>query len=158
MFFRGKRGGPKERRRSVRIEGPALAAFYWTGGVSTPCRVGNICRRGAYIKTDQEWYAGTILHLILEPQIQAGVDDAKVRAYLQEQFGTGISGGFAPSPPSPEGTRTFGLWARIVHTHSGGMGMEFILTDRQEEREFDRFLEAALKGSGVNLLAKSSRS
>jgi hypothetical protein len=71
MFFRSKGGAPKERRRTARVEGPALAAFYWTGGVSTACRVRNVCRHGAYIETNQEWYAGTVLHVVLEPHAEA---------------------------------------------------------------------------------------
>jgi len=166
MFFRKR--GPKERRRAARVEGPALAAFYWTGGISNPCRVCNICRKGAYIETDQEWYVGTVLHLVLEPH--------------------------AASQPSPEGTKTFGLWARIVHStplanahdrpqnafsvdegaparqnafrvhesdpnqdavrvhenglysssRSRGMGMEFMIMDRAEEQALNLFLESAV--------------
>jgi hypothetical protein len=112
MFFRSKGGAPKDRRRTARVEGPALAAFYWTGGVSTPCHVSNICRKGAYIETDQEWYTGTVLHLVLAPRVPEGPDDANVGGYLLEHYGTEIGGGFAPSTPSTEANRTFGLWAR----------------------------------------------
>jgi hypothetical protein len=146
MFFRGKRGGPKERRRSVRVDGPELAAFYWTGGISTPCRVCNICRKGAYIETDQDWYAGTVLHLVLEPRVPAGVEEAGVHGHLLEHYSGETAGGFTPSQPAAEVSRTFGLWARIVHTDSRGMGMEFIMRDRDEERIFNLFLETAIKG------------
>ena len=110
MFFRGKRGKPEDRRRTARVEGPALAAFYWTGGVSTPCRVCNICRKGAYIETNQDWYAGTVLHLVLESHVPADADDAKVRGYLLEHYGAEIAGGFAPSQPSTVASTSFGLW------------------------------------------------
>jgi len=165
MFFRKR--GPKERRRGARAEGPALAAFYWTGGISNPCRVCNISRQGAYIETDQEWYVGTVLHLVLEPH--------------------------ASSQLAPDSAKTFGLWARIVHTapltndppqnafrvdesvptrlnalraresdpppqnefmahesgqhslsNSRGMGMEFMIMDREEEQAFTLFLESAI--------------
>jgi hypothetical protein len=146
MFFRGRRGEPKDRRRTARVEQPALAAFYWTGGVSTPCRVCNICRKGAYIESDQEWFTGTVVHLVLEPRVPAGPGDATVRGYLLEHYGTEIGGGFATPTPSSEAHRTFGLWARIVHTDSRGMGMEFVMTDREEELAFNLFLDAALGG------------
>ena len=168
MFSWIKRGKPQERRREARVDGPSLAAFYWTGGISNPCRVCNISRKGAYIETDQNWYVGTILHLVLESN--------------------------ALSQPSPETNPTFGLWARIVHTepltdphnrvpqnelgirerelagqnagrvHQGdsttpselrpnesgpyspspsrGMGMEFVLTDRRQATELKQFLDA----------------
>ena len=102
------------------MEGPALAAFYWTGGVPNPCRVSNISRKGAYIETDKDWYKGTVLHLVLECQ---------------------------PAPqPARDSTKPFGLWARIVRADPRGMGMEFIMTDRQEEAEFKQFLETAIGG------------
>jgi hypothetical protein len=146
MFFRSKRGKPKERRLAARVEEPTLAVFYWTGGISNPCRVCNISRTGAYIETDQDWYVGTILHLVLEPRSPAGLDAGKVREYLSEHHGVEIGGGFAPFSPPKEANRTFGLWARIVRTDSRGMGMEFVLTDRREAAEFKRFLEAAIIG------------
>src|ERR1035438_9568919 len=117
MFLWGKRGEPKDRRRVARAAADALRAFYWTGGVSHPCRVRNINRRGVYIETDQHWCVGTVLHLSLE----------------RDPLG---------QPPAGA-TEAFGLWARVVHADSSGMGMEFVRSAPEEEREFHRFLETA---------------
>jgi len=129
MFLRGKR---KERRRAARVAGPALAAFYWTGGVSHPRRIRNISRNGAYIETETDWYVGTVLHIVLERP--------------------------ASCQPSPEATKPFGLWARVIHTDSCGMGIEFIMKEREEKREFNRFLETTIEKFGVNLAATFSQS
>jgi len=111
--------------------------------------VANICPKGAYIETDQEWYTGTVLHLVLEPQSPAGPDDAQLRGYMSEHYGTESGGGLAPTSPT-EANRTFGLWARIVHTDSRGMGMEFVMMDREEELAFNLFLDTALGRKSAN--------
>jgi hypothetical protein len=119
MFLQGKRGKPKDRRRAARALAPALTAFYWTGGVSHPCSVRDISLRGAYIETKTDWYAGTVLHLVLERN---------------------------PSGERPaEAAKTSGLWARVVRTDPHGMGMEFLMRNREEEREFNRFLETTIE-------------
>jgi len=42
----------------------------------------------------------------------------------------------------------FGVWAEVVRAEAGGMGVKFIMRNRNEEREFQRFLGAVL-GEGV---------
>lgn len=127
MFLRRKRDGPKDRRRAVRVAEPALAAFYWTGGVSNPCCVRDISREGAYIETTKEWCSGTVLQLILESK--------------------------RPQEPPAGTAKRFGLWARVAHADAHGMGMEFILADREGAGQFSRFLEMTM---GLTLPPKST--
>jgi hypothetical protein len=104
----------KDRRRAARIGGPALTAFYWTGGVPEPVRVRDISGRGAFIETKTDWCAGTLIHVVLEHE------------------------GSESSPKV-----SFARWARIVRNVDGGKGMQFLELSRVEEMEFQRFLKVA---------------
>ena len=119
MYLWGKRSERKNRRRAARVEKPVLTAFYWTGGVSNPCRVRDISRRGIYIEAEKEWFVGTLLQLVLQRP--------------------------PSTEPSPEPARSFALWARIVRADPCGMGMEFIMRDASEGSEFKQFLETAIE-------------
>jgi hypothetical protein len=115
------RGRPKERRKKARSPAPAFKAFYWTGGLCLRLRVCDIGEGGAYIETGADWCVGTVIHLVLECDGQ-GQSSSKA---------------------------AFGLWARIVYIDFRGMGMEFDNMDRQQQRQFQQFLET---GIGVSRL------
>jgi hypothetical protein len=116
-----RRNKPKDRRRTARAARPGLTAVYWTGGVSQPLRVRDISQGGAYIETEAEWCAGTLIHLVLD------------------------YGGSGQSPPKA----AIGLWARVVRVDAHGMGMQFAQMDRAEEQRFRQFLETSIGSLGV---------
>jgi hypothetical protein len=135
VFLTAERGRTDERRRAKRVASPAVRAFYWTGGVSRPYQIRDISSGGLCIESAQEWYLGTIAHIVLET--------------------------YQPEAPSPGATATLGLWARAIHTAGGGMGLEFIVMDRRDEDNLQRFLTAILGGSGMkpkSFLEKLKRS
>jgi hypothetical protein len=82
---------------------------------------------GAYIETAQEWCAGTVLQVVLESN--------------------------QPQELSAEAPKRCGVWARVAHADAGGMGMEFILADRESAGQFSRFLEMTM---GLTLPPKST--
>jgi hypothetical protein len=92
-----------------------LIALYWTGGVPRPYRIRDISSSGAFIETKDEWYVGTMLHLVLQHD--------------------------GSSHLSPK--TALGLWAHVVRAGAGGMGVSFIMRSRNEQKEFQRFLDAA---------------
>jgi hypothetical protein len=97
-----------------------LLALYWTGGVPRPYRIRDISSIGAFIETKDEWYVGTMLHLVLEHD----------------------------GPGHLSRKTALGLWAQVVRAGAGGMGVSFIMRSRNEQKEFQRFLAAAF-GEGV---------
>ena len=113
----------KDLRQAVRTLRPAITALYWTGGVCRPLRLRDVSASGAYIKTNIDWCVGSVVHLVL---LGAGSGKARDRS-----------------------TRpTFALWARIVHTDSRGMGVQFLMRDSKEEKQVRRFLETIPATSG----------
>ena len=111
-----------DRRRAVRIEGPALTALYWTGGAPHPYRVRDIHAHGAYVETEDHWCAGSVIYLVLEH-----------------------NGSCQPSDKAADGV---GLWTEIVRVDSSGMGVEFIMMDRKQERKLQQLLEGIAGESG----------
>ena len=121
MFLAEERGKPKERRASGRVATPHIHAFYWTGGRSKPLPLRNISENGAFVETAAEWCCGTIVHLVLEST------DSTTEA--------------------PSEHLSIGLWGQVIHIASDGIGLQFIVMDRQEEKNFRRFLKYSLGGS-----------
>lgn len=55
-----------ERRRAERRTMPGLVAFYWDGGIPAPRSVREISLTGMYLVTEERWYLGTIVRLVLQ--------------------------------------------------------------------------------------------
>ncbi len=121
MFLAEERGQPKERRRAKRIVNPPIQAYYWTGGRSRPLPLLNVSETGAFVQSDTEWCPGTIAHFVLE------CNDSELQA-------------------QPENL-ALSVWAQIVHITPEGMGLQFIIMDRQEEKKFQKFMDLSLGGA-----------
>jgi hypothetical protein len=59
------RGSP-ERRRAERFHEPGTVAYYWDGSVPLPHEIRDISLTGAYLRTPERWYPGTIVKLALK--------------------------------------------------------------------------------------------
>jgi hypothetical protein len=112
MKWFSRRGGRKELRRSRRFETSGVVASYWNGGAARPQPVRDLSLTGTRVETPDRYYPDTLIYVCLE----AG----------------------AGAEPAPEDS--FGLWARVVRRVPDGLGLEFVFEDRQELKEFRRFL------------------
>jgi len=56
----------KDNRRAERRPGPPLIAHYWTGAAPAGQGIQDISATGLYLQTEQRWYPGTVVKLILQ--------------------------------------------------------------------------------------------
>lgn len=56
----------RDRRRSDRMSGPKLVAYYWTGSRPERHEVRDISPTGIYVVTEDRWYPGTVVKLTLQ--------------------------------------------------------------------------------------------
>jgi PilZ domain len=54
-----------DRRRSLRIPAPGLAAYFWTGGPPKAHPVRDISATGLYVVNQERWYLGTLVRMTL---------------------------------------------------------------------------------------------
>jgi hypothetical protein len=91
-----------------------LTASYWTGAAPCPRPVREIGMAGAVIETDDAYYPGTLMHVILDA----------------------LDGAHSSHPAV-----SFAVWARVVRKIPKGICVEFLFKDRQEIDDFQRYLE-----------------
>lgn len=104
-----------ERRRSPRIDGEDLVAYYWTGTIPAPRQVRGIGRYGAFIVTPDTFYPGTLVQIVFEDRA-AGVPD-----------GSG--------PPH------ICVYGKALRRAADGLAVAFLFGDAKERRRFSRFLD-----------------
>src|SRR5512138_3372591 len=63
-----------ERRRSPRIDGEDLVAYYWTGAIPSPREVRQIGLHGAFIVAPDRFYPGTLVQIVFEDRATGGQD------------------------------------------------------------------------------------
>jgi hypothetical protein len=56
----------RERRKATRQEAPELVAHYWDGAAPLPHDIRDISATGLYLLTEQRWYPGTVVRLVLQ--------------------------------------------------------------------------------------------
>ncbi len=56
----------EDQRRGERMPFPNMIAFFWTGGVPKPYKIGNISVSGFYLMTDERWSPGTVIRMTLQ--------------------------------------------------------------------------------------------
>jgi hypothetical protein len=103
-----------ERRRSRRQWVSGLTAVYWSGGVGHPWPVCEISHSGAAIETPDDWYGGTLVHLVLEHRSGDG--------------------------PKSDSVATCSVWARVVRRGFQGVCVEFMPRDEAEGVGLRRFI------------------
>jgi len=103
----------RERRRAQRNWVNGLTVVYWSGGVGHPWPVSEISLSGAVMETPDDWYGGTLVHLVLENR----------------------NGGTNAEPAD-----TCGVWARVVRRGFQGVCVEFMPRDEAESLALRRFI------------------
>lgn len=69
---------PRDRRGAERRESPPLIAYYWDGAAPRAHEIRDISPCGLFVKTEERWYPGTLVRLIL--QKTNGAADASERS------------------------------------------------------------------------------
>jgi hypothetical protein len=64
----------RERRKAQRQESPHVVAHYWDGAAPLPHRIRDISSTGLYLLTEQRWYPGTVIRLVLQRSSAAETD------------------------------------------------------------------------------------
>ena len=115
----------RERRRAARRETPNLVAHYWDGAGPMAHPIRDISSTGIYLLTEQRWYPGTLVRLLLQ---RAGV---------------------AETDPD----RSITVNAKVVRSGRDGVGFALLLPDKHSPRSqsfnsdgadrltFNRFLQ-----------------
>ena len=124
---------PEPRRRAPREPATGLAAYFWTGGPPEPHNVKNISATGLYLLTEERWYPGTLVMMVLK---KPGESEESVELSLS-------------------------VHAQAVRSADDGVGMQFIMADSPPARsqpdaqsnaagrkELDRFLMQLRRGKG----------
>ena len=98
-----------------------LVAHFWNGGAPKRYEVKKVNLRGAYVLTDDKWYPGTILTMMLRYDPY----------YVQV---AAISG---------SGKASMRVRAKIVHFGEDGVGVRFVFLNEKERRQLRDFLSGA---------------
>lgn len=112
-----------ERRRSPRIEGEDLVAYYWTGAIPDPRVVRQIGLDGADIIAPESFYPGTVLQMVFEDRA-ASREDGTANPHIC-------------------------VSAMMLRRVADGFCVAFPFADAAERRRLDHFL-GALKRRGRN--------
>jgi len=117
--------GPQEQdaRRAPRLPGPPVVAYYWDGATPEGRRLLDISQTGAYLCTDERWYVGTLVRLIVQ----------KHRCGQEEQ-------GHAGQEESPDNSVC--IPCRVVRKGADGVGVEFLFPSVEERESVLRFIAA----------------
>jgi Flp pilus assembly protein TadG len=101
-----------EQRRAERYPETGTVAYYWDGSVPVPHEIRDISLTGAYLRTPERWYPGTIVKLTLK-----------------------TNGARAVAPAESIEVR-----CRVVRQGPDGVGLQFISHELEERRGLRRFL------------------
>jgi len=110
---------PEEPRRAPRSPEPEILVHYWDGSAPEGRHLRDISQTGAYIYTQESWYPGTIVRLILQGYRQKSLED-----------GTTAPAASACIP------------ARVIRQGADGVAVEFAFRNKEEEETFREFLDA----------------
>ncbi len=113
-------------RKAPRTAAPGLAAYYWNGSEPMAHSVRDVSSSGLYVVTEERWYPGTLVLLTLQ-RTDGGEE-------MEE--------------------RSIAVQSRAVRWGPDGVGLQFILQERKDQRngnapildaagrkEFDHFLQ-----------------
>lgn len=118
-------------RKAPREPAPGLAAYYWNGSAPEPHGIRDISSTGLYVVTEERWYPGTLVLMILQ-RTDKGEEVAE---------------------------RSIAVLSRAVRWGQDGVGLQFVLADEKsgkqassatalgaDRKEFERFLQQLKKG------------
>jgi hypothetical protein len=92
---------PLDPRGSPREPASGFTASFWTGGSPQVHEVREISFNGMYVVTDERWYPGTMVRIIIA----------------------------RPDPQEPHAQRTITVTGKAVRSGDDGVGFEFVLRD-----------------------------
>lgn len=118
-------------RNAPREAAPGLAAYYWNGAAPEPHGIRDMSSSGLYVVTEERWYPGTLVLMILH-RTDSGEEVAE---------------------------QSIAVLSRAVRWGHDGVGLQFVLAeDKQgtqpgtaaavgaDRKEFERFLQQLKKG------------
>lgn len=105
---------PVKQSRALRYAQPDLLAYYWDGSVPLSREIRDISLSGAYLYTNERWYPGTLIRLILRRK-QADADQSTLRESIR-------------------------VLCQVVRVDAQGMGVRFIAPDRKTRKALKRFM------------------
>jgi hypothetical protein len=107
---------PSDPRRAPRLPRPEVVVYYWDGSTPAGHRLRDISENGAFVCTQERWYNGTIVRLILQ--------------------------GYNPGHHL-EGTVTADsvcIPSRVVRHGAEGVGVEFLFSSQDQRDAVRRFI------------------
>jgi hypothetical protein len=97
-----------ERRRSDRMSGPTLVAYYWTGSRPEKHEVRDISPSGIYVVTEDRWYPGSVVKLTLQltdGDVQQHIAiEAKAMRWGEDGVGLSFIMRDSGAPPAEKGS------------------------------------------------------
>jgi Flp pilus assembly protein TadG len=123
----------EEPRRAPRSRQPEIVVHYWAGNERGGRTLRDISETGAYIYTQEQWYPGTIIRIVMEGQ-------------------RGRAGG----DQTPPAEVTTCVNCRVVRQDAGGVAVEFLVSGKAEREELRKFL-TAVKADGRMEKAQSGQ-
>lgn len=116
-------------RKAPRIMAPGLAAYYWNGAAPMAHGIRDISSSGVYVVTEERWYPGTLLLITLQ-RTDCGKEVAE---------------------------RTIAVQSRAVRWGPDGVGLRFILSDDEDERQGEPPISDAAGRKDINHFLKLLR-
>jgi hypothetical protein len=120
----------KNRRRARRHESPRLVGYLWTGGNSGPNQVRDVSKTGLFLVTNDRWYPGTLVRLVVQTS-----DAAEGRNEDKEAADRSIS-----------------VQSKVVRHTEDGLGLEFYPIENSSQNK-----NAPKEGAGLKELDKFLR-
>ena len=119
----------RERRRAPRREVPNLVAHYWDGAAPLAHRIRDISSTGLYLLTEQRWYPGTLVRILLQRTDVAETDPDRSITVNAKVVRSGSDG--------------VGLTLVLLESHAS-RGAQGVSVDGADRQSFHRFLELFL--------------
>jgi hypothetical protein len=94
----------RDNRASERRPWPSLVAHYWTGAAPLAIGVRDISATGVYLLTQERWYPGTVIKIV-----------------LQRKSGTDADSG-----------RSIAVQSKVVRRSADGVGLSFVGLDASD--------------------------
>jgi hypothetical protein len=95
-----------DRRRTERLSDPRLVAYYWDGGAPRAHDIRDISPTGFYLLTEERWYPGTQVMILLQRMGDAETDPERSITVNAEVVRFGKDGiGFALAAPAEQTSR-----------------------------------------------------
>src|ERR1700722_5950447 len=116
----------RERRRAPRRVVPNLVAHYWDGAAPLAHHIRDISSTGLYLLTEQRWYPGTLVRILLQRTSVAETDPDRSITVNAKVVRSGSDG--------------VGLALVLLESHAPP-GTQRVSVDGADRQSFHRFLE-----------------